>query len=184
MSRIGKTPIDVPESVSIKIDNSTVAVKGDKGELSFKTTPNVKVIQKDGQLIVSRHKDDKQSRALHGLTRALIFNMVTGVQEGYSKKLELVGTGYRVAKEGNKLVLSLGFSHPVEVVESEGVKLEIEGNNKITVSGIDKQQVGQVAAEIRSISKPEPYKGKGIRYQDEVVRRKAGKAAKVGAAGE
>lgn len=183
MSRIGKTPINIPDSVSVTIKKKTVVVKGDKGELVRDIPAQISVAVKNNQLTVTRKKDDKLTRSLHGLTRSLIANMVIGVETGYSKKLELVGTGYRVAREGNKLVLKLGFSHPVEVNESKGITFDIEGNTKITVSGIDKQRVGQTAAEIRAISKPEPYKGKGIRYQDEIVRRKPGKAAKVGAAG-
>lgn len=184
MSRIGNTPINIPEEVDFVQDKNQVTIKGPKGQLSHKLPQAIKITEKDNILTVTRANDNKQTKALHGLTRALIANNIVGVKDGYQKRLELVGTGYRVAKQGEKLTLSLGFSHPVEVDSLEGISFEIEGNNKIIVSGIDKQLVGQTAAEIRAIKKPEPYKGKGIRYEDEVVRRKPGKAAKVGAAGE
>ncbi len=184
MSRIGLIPISIPEEVTIKLDGSKIIVKGPKGELAHSIPRVLKVTQEKDQLFVKPKNKDKKASALHGLTRSLLFNMVQGVTKGHQKKLELVGTGYRVAKEADKLVLSLGFSHPVEVPFKEGIEFTLEGNNKITISGYDKQLVGQIAAEIRSLKKPEPYKGKGIRYSDEQVRRKPGKAAKVGAAGE
>lgn len=177
MSRIGLTPIKVPDGVEIKLEANRLAVKGSKGELSTPLHRLIKVEQNDQTLLVKRQKETKVAKSLHGTTQRLISNMITGVTEGYVKELELVGTGYRVAKQGKGISLSLGLSHTVEYEAPEGVKLDIEGNNKIKVSGIDKQQVGQVAAEIRSYRKPEPYKGKGIRYQGEVIRRKAGKAA-------
>lgn len=183
MSRIGFTPISIPESVIITQDGNKVMVKGPKGELSHKIPSVLKLNLEKASLTLKPKNQDKHTRALHGLTRSLIFNMVQGVQKGHTQKLELVGTGFRVAKEADKLVLSLGFSHPVAVPFKEGIEYTIEGNNKITIAGCDKQLVGQVAAEIRALKKPEPYKGKGIKYHDERVRRKPGKAAKVGAAG-
>ncbi len=178
MSRIGRTPINLPQGVEFKLDGDLVTVKGTKGELSHRLPSLIKLEIKENQVLVKRLNETKLAKSLHGLTRALLANMVIGVTQGYQKTLELVGTGYRVAKQGSKLVISVGYSHPVEYSEPEGIKLEVEGNNLIKVSGIDKQLVGQVAAEIRAIRKPEPYKGKGIRYQGEHVRRKAGKAAK------
>jgi large subunit ribosomal protein L6 len=181
MSRIGVKPIQIPASVSITLDKNSVQVSGSKGELNYTTPKGVSVSLEDNQLKVVARNNQRQTRAFHGLVRSLLQNMVTGVEHGYSKKLELVGTGYRAKKEGNNLVLSVGFSHPVKVVPFNGVNFDLEGETIISVSGIDKQQVGLQAANIRDIRKPEPYKGKGIRYQGEVVRRKAGKAAKVGA---
>jgi len=182
MSRIGRTPITIPAEVQVSLSGDTLTVKGPKGELTHQIPPVITLKLEEGLIKVARKNDLKQTRALHGLTRALVANMVHGVTKGYTKVLELVGTGYRVAKQDNKLVISVGYSHSVEYPERDGIKLEVEGNNIIKVSGIDKQLVGQVAAEIRAIRKPEPYKGKGIRYQGEQVRRKPGKAAK-GAAG-
>ena len=168
MSRIGRLPIDVPAGVEVKIDGQAVAVKGPKGELALTVKEPIEVKLEDGQVLVTRPDDERGSRSLHGLTRTLIANQIIGVTEGYSKGLEIVGTGYRVAQKGSSVEFALGFSHPVTV----------EGNNKTTVAGIDKQAVGETAANIRKIKKPEPYKGKGIRYAGEVVRRKAGKSGK------
>jgi len=173
MSRIGKQPITIPESVKVELDSGKITITGPKGTLVQDFPKKVKVTQKDDQLII-----ESSSSAFHGLFRSLINNMIIGVTEGYQKTLKLVGTGYRVKKEGQALELSLGFSHPVKVATVEGIEFEIEGNNTIIIKGINKQLVGQIAADIRSIRPPEPYKGKGIRYQDEQVRRKPGKAAK------
>ena len=179
MSRIGKAPIPVPSGVDISVVGSTITVKGPKGELSRELPEQVTVRQDEGNLLVERANDERQNRALHGLTRALVANMVTGVSEGFRKDLEIVGVGYRAtAKGSNALELALGFSHPVVVEAPEGVTFEVPSPTSIGVIGIDKQAVGQVAANIRKIRKPEPYKGKGIRYVDEHVRRKAGKSAK------
>ncbi|KAM9861540.1 50S ribosomal protein L6 [Leucobacter sp. BZR 635] len=178
MSRIGKLPIAVPGGVDVKIDGQKVTVKGSKGELTLVVAEPIRVAVEDGQILVSRPNDERESRALHGLTRTLIFNNVLGVTEGYKKSLEVVGTGYRVQQKGQGLEFALGFSHPVAFDAPEGIQLTVEGSTKITVSGISKQAVGEAAANIRKLKKPEPYKGKGIRYADEVVRRKAGKAGK------
>ncbi|MBL3687367.1 50S ribosomal protein L6 [Leucobacter zeae] len=178
MSRIGKLPITVPGGVDVKIDGQQVTVKGAKGELSLVVSEPIRVALEDGQVLVTRPNDERDSRALHGLTRTLINNNIIGVTEGYSKQLEVVGTGYRVQQKGTGLELALGFSHPVNVDAPEGITLAVEGSTKITVSGISKQAVGEAAANIRKLKKPEPYKGKGIRYAGEVVRRKAGKAGK------
>lgn len=178
MSRIGREQIKLNDKVNLQVEGRKVTVKGPKGELTQTLHPLVSVKEVEGGMRVERKNDTKLARSLHGTYQRLIANMVEGVVQGYKITLELVGTGYRVAKSGNKIVLSLGLSHPVEYEPRSGVTLSIEGNNKIFVEGIDKQAVGQVAAEIRKYRKPEPYKGKGIRYEDEVVRRKAGKAAK------
>ena len=178
MSRIGKLPIAVPGSVNVNIDGQSVTVKGPKGELSLTVAEPITVALEDGQVLVTRPDDERESRALHGLTRTLLFNNIVGVTEGFTKELEVVGTGYRVQQKGQGLELSLGFSHPVSIDAPEGITLEVEGNSKITVRGIDKQVVGEAAANIRKLRRPEPYKGKGIRYAGEVVRRKAGKAGK------
>jgi len=183
MSRIGRKPVLVPAEVEIKLTAGQIEVIGPKGRLCQNIRPEVKVTFEDGKLIVECRGDNKLSRSLHGLTRSLIANMVEGVQNGFEKKLKLVGTGYRVKMEGSGIVLSVGFSHPVEFNPPEGIKLAVEGNNLIEVSGVDKGLVGQTAANIRSIRPPEPYKGKGIRYQDEEVKTKPGKAGKAGAAG-
>jgi len=183
VSRIGQQPIKIPENVEVDYRQAVLVVKGPKGELKQKVRPALRVEISQGEIRVNRKKNDKFSRSLHGLTRSLIANMVDGVTKGYSKTLKLVGTGYRVKKEGEKLVLSLGFSHPVIIEPIKGIEFEVKGNDVIKISGIDKGLVGQVAAKIRQIRPPEPYKGKGIRYQDEEVRRKPGKAGKVGAAG-
>jgi len=186
MSRIGNTPITIPEKVSIEIKGNEVIAKTDKGEQKTLIPPQISVEKKDSTLIVTRKNNSKSAKSLHGLTRALIANSIQGVQTGYEKVLELVGTGYRVKKQGSGIVLSLGFSHDIEYTQPEGIQIELEGNNKITIKGISKQKVGQAAAEIRSFKKPEPYKGKGIKYKGEIIRRKAGKAAKAagGAVGE
>lgn len=178
MSRIGKLPIGVPGSVTVTINGQDVTVKGPKGELSLTVADPITVALEDAQITVSRPNDERESRSLHGLSRTLIFNNIIGVTEGYAKSLEVVGTGYRVQAKGQSLELSLGFSHPVQFDAPAGITLEVEGNNKITVRGIDKQVVGETAANIRKLRKPEPYKGKGVRYEGEQVRRKAGKAGK------
>lgn len=178
MSRIGRLPIDIPAGVDVKIDGQAVSVKGPKGELALTVAAPIEVKLEENQVLVTRPDDERNSRSLHGLTRTLIANQIIGVTQGYSKALEIVGTGYRVAQKGSSLELALGFSHPVVVEPPAGITLTVEGNNKITVAGIDKQAVGETAANIRKIKKPEPYKGKGIRYAGEVVRRKAGKAGK------
>ena len=178
MSRIGKQPVPVPSGVEVKIDGPTVTVKGPKGELSQTFSDIISIEMEEGAVIVTRPDDSRTSRSLHGLTRTLVSNMVTGVSEGYSKNLEIVGVGYRAALKGRDLELQLGFSHPVLVTADPGITFEVPQPTRITVSGTDKQQVGQVAADIRKWRKPEPYKGKGIRYEGEYVRRKLGKAAK------
>jgi large subunit ribosomal protein L6 len=178
MSRIGRLPIDIPAGVDVKIDGQGVVVKGPKGELSLTVASPIEVQIEDNQVLVSRPDDERISRSLHGLTRTLINNQIIGVTQGYSKGLEVVGTGYRVIQKGSAIEFALGFSHPVTVEPPAGITLTVEGNTKLTVSGIDKQAVGEVAANIRKIRKPEPYKGKGVRYAGEVVRRKAGKAGK------
>ena len=178
MSRIGKLPIAVPSGVEVTIAGREVTVKGPKGTLSHSVVEPITVSRSDGELVVARPDDERDSKARHGLTRTLVANMVTGVTEGYSKTLEIVGTGYRVQAKGSNLEFALGFSHPVTVVPPEGISFAVEAPTRFVVSGIDKQQVGETAANIRKIRKPEPYKGKGVRYQGEVVRRKAGKAGK------
>lgn len=178
MSRIGKQPVTIPAGVDVTIDGQIVTVKGPKGTLTYEVPAPLTVAQEDGSVVVSRPDEERESRSLHGLARTLIFNNVTGVTEGFSKKLEIVGTGYRVAAKGSGLELSLGYSHSINVDAPEGISFQLDGNTKITVSGIDKQQVGEVAAKIRKLRKPEPYKGKGVRYAGEQVRRKAGKAGK------
>ena len=178
MSRIGRLPIPVPAGVEVKIDGNNVEVKGPKGSLSLTVAEPIKVAIEDGSVVVTRPDDERNSRSLHGLTRTLISNQITGVTEGFSKGLEIVGTGYRVAAKGSGIEFALGYSHPILVEPPAGITFSIEGNTKITVSGIDKQAVGEVAANLRKLRKPEPYKGKGVRYAGEVVRRKAGKAGK------
>jgi large subunit ribosomal protein L6 len=178
MSRIGKQPVPVPSGVEVSIDGPVVTVKGPKGTLSHKVAAPITVANEDGSVTVSRPDDERESRALHGLTRTLIANMVTGVTQGYEKKLEIVGTGYRVAAKGSDLEFALGFSHPVVITPPQGISFAVESATKLSVSGIDKQLVGEVAANIRKLRKPEPYKGKGIRYAGEQVRRKVGKAGK------
>jgi large subunit ribosomal protein L6 len=178
MSRIGKLPIPVPSGVDVTINGRDVTVKGPKGTLSHTIVEPITVTQSDGALIVERPDDERDSKARHGLTRSLVNNMVVGVTEGYSKTLEIVGTGYRVQARGSDLEFALGFSHPVTVKPPEGITFAVEAPTRFVVSGIDKQRVGEVAANIRKLRKPEPYKGKGVRYAGEVVRRKAGKAGK------
>ena len=178
MSRIGRLPIEIPAGVTVSVTGQDVSVKGAKGELTLAVASPIEVSVEAGQVLVTRPDDERESRSLHGLTRTLIYNNIIGVTEGYSKGLEVVGTGYRVAQKGGALEFALGFSHPVTFEAPAGVTLTVEGNNKITVSGIDKQAVGEIAANIRKIRPPEPYKGKGVRYAGEVVRRKAGKAGK------
>ena len=178
MSRIGKQPIPVPSWVEVKIDGSTVTVTGPKGTLTQTFNDEMILKLEDGVLTVARPSDERNHRSLHGLTRTLLSNMVAGVSEGFSKNLEIVGVGYRAALKGTDIELQLGFSHPVLVVAEPGITFEVPAPTKITVSGIDKQRVGQVAADIRKWRKPEPYKGKGVRYEGEKVRRKLGKAAK------
>ncbi len=180
MSRIGRKPINIPAGVDVKVDNGVITVKGPKGTLTQKVHPNITVKVEGGIIEVTRPNDDKENRSLHGLTRSLIANMVEGVVNGYKKELDVNGVGYRVQKQGNKCVMNLGFSHQVIVEDTEDIKIEVPGPNKIIITGIDKQKVGQFAAEVREKRPPEPYKGKGIKYVDEVVRRKEGKAGKGG----
>ena len=178
MSRIGKMPIELPSGVEVKIDGSSVTVKGSKGELSRTFTERVAFNNEDGVVTLDRDGDSPQARALHGLSRALLFNMVQGVSEGFSKELEIQGVGYRAALKGSDIELQVGFSHTVSVPAPKGITFDVPEPTKIIVSGIDKEMVGQVAADIRKVRPPEPYKGKGIRYLGEHVRRKAGKAGK------
>jgi large subunit ribosomal protein L6 len=178
MSRIGRLPIDVPAGVTVSVTGREVAVKGPKGELTLTVASPIEVAVEESQVLVSRPDDERESRSLHGLTRTLINNNIIGVTQGYTKGLEVVGTGYRVAQKGGSVEFALGFSHPVLIDPPAGITLTVEGTNKLTVSGIDKQAVGEAAANIRKIRKPEPYKGKGVRYAGENVRRKAGKSGK------
>jgi len=180
MSRIGKLPIPVAKNVTVDVDGTSVKVKGPKGELSRVFPAGISFEKGEATITVVRPDDEKQSRALHGLSRSLLANMVTGVSDGYTKTLELQGVGYRATQAGEKINLAVGFSHPVEVVPPPGIQIEVEGTTRVHVRGIDKELVGQVAASIRKVRKPEPYKGKGIRYLGERVRRKAGKAGKAG----
>ena len=175
MSRIGRAPIVLPAGVEVKVDGQHVTVKGPKGELSMNAAPSIKVEVSEGVVHVSRPDDTKENRSLHGLTRSLVHNMVIGVSEGFKKTLEVNGVGYRAAKEGKNLVLNIGYSHQVIVPETEDIQIEVPGPNQIVIKGIDKQKVGQFAAEVRAKRPPEPYKGKGIKYDYEVVRRKEGK---------
>ncbi|KDA07078.1 50S ribosomal protein L6 [Microbacterium sp. CH12i] len=178
MSRIGRLPIEIPSDVTISVDGRKVAVKGPKGELTLNVASPIEVAIEDNQVVVARPDDERESRSLHGLTRTLINNNIIGVTQGYTKGLEVVGTGYRVQQKGNSVEFALGFSHPVLIDPPAGITFTVEGTNKLTVSGIDKQAVGEAAANIRKIRKPEPYKGKGVRYAGENVRRKAGKSGK------
>ena len=178
MSRIGRMPIAVPAGVDVKIDGSTVTVKGPKGTLTRTVSSNITVTLDNGVITVTRPNDLKENRSLHGLTRTLIANMVQGVNEGFKKELEINGIGYRAAKQGKDLVLNIGYSHDVIMPETDGITVEVPAPNKIIISGPDKQKVGQFAAEVRGKRPPEPYKGKGIKYIDEVIRRKEGKAGK------
>ncbi|AYO29431.1 MAG: large subunit ribosomal protein [Thermoanaerobacteraceae bacterium] len=175
MSRIGKLPVKIPQGVEVKVQGNTVTIKGPKGSISREFHRDLKIKHEDSQIIVERPSDDNMHKALHGLTRTLINNMVDGVTTGYEKKLSLEGVGYRAAKQGNKLVLTVGYSHPVEIEPPKGIEFEVPAPNKISVKGVDKELVGQIAANIRKVREPEPYKGKGIRYENEVVRRKVGK---------
>ncbi len=178
MSRVGANPIALPKGVEVKIDGSQVSVKGPRGQLSWGFQSEITFKQQDDQIIVSRPSDQARHKAMHGLSRTLLANMVTGVTEGFSKTLEMHGVGYRAQMQGKDLEVSVGYSHPVKVSPPEGVEFEVDGTSKIIVKGSDKQAVGQAAADVRKIRKPEPYKGKGIRYEGEYVRRKAGKAGK------
>jgi len=179
MSRIGKLPIGIPEGVSVSVEEgNTVTVKGPKGVLKRTLSNDMNIAEKDGHIVIERPNDLKRFKALHGLTRTLINNMVVGVTTGFSKTLEINGVGYRAAKSGNKLTLSLGYSHPIEMIDPEGISTSVEGTNKITVTGVDKEKVGQHAANIRDKRGPEPYKGKGIKYANERIRRKVGKSGK------
>ena len=180
MSRIGRMPIAVPAGVDVKIDGSTVTVKGPKGTLTRTVNSNMNVALDNGVITVSRPDDSKENRSLHGLTRTLVANMVHGVSEGFSKELEINGIGYRAAKQGKDLVMNIGYSHQVIVSEVDGITIDVPAPNKIVISGPDKQKVGQFASEVRGKRPPEPYKGKGIKYVDEVIRRKEGKAGKGG----
>ena len=175
MSRIGKAPVNIPEKVDITLDGNTITVKGPKGSLTRELHPNINVEIKDNQIICTRPNDTKENKSLHGLTRALINNMVTGVVDGYSKELEINGVGYRAQKQGKKLVLSIGYSHPVEIIDPDGIETKVDGTTKVIVEGINKEAVGQHAAIIRAKRPPEPYKGHGIKYADEHIRRKEGK---------
>ncbi len=178
MSRIGRKPINIPAGVDVKVDNGVITVKGPKGTLTQKVNSNITVSIEDSVINVTRPDDEKENRSLHGLTRSLISNMVEGVTEGFKKELEVNGVGYRVQKNGKDLVMNLGFSHQVIVSDTDDVTTEVQGNNKIIVHGADKQKVGQFAAEIREKRPPEPYKGKGIKYADEVIHKKEGKSGK------
>lgn len=178
MSRIGRLPVEIPQGVDVKIDGTSVSVKGPKGTLAREFHKDITIKVEDGKIVVTRPSDDKEYRALHGLTRALLNNMVKGVSEGFQKTLEINGVGYKAQKQGKKVVLSLGYSHPVEIEENEDIQLELPNPNTIVVKGIDKEKVGQYAAVVRGKREPEPYKGKGIKYADEVIRRKEGKTGK------
>ncbi|GAA1181363.1 MULTISPECIES: 50S ribosomal protein L6 [Nesterenkonia] len=178
MSRIGRLPITIPAGVEVSLDGREISVKGSKGELHRTLSEGIGVTVEEGTITVTRPDDERESRSLHGLTRTLINNMIIGVTEGYIKKLEIVGTGYRVQAKGSDLEFALGYSHPIQVTAPVGITFQVEGATKLAVSGIDKQQVGEVAANIRKLRKPDPYKGKGVRYEGEQIRRKAGKAGK------
>ena len=180
MSRIGRKPVIIPQGVQVQIDGNTIKVKGPKGELVQQFHPDMKVVADGSQVSVERPSDEKLHRSLHGLTRSLISNMVEGVTHGFSKALDINGVGYRAAKQGQKLVLTIGYSHPVELKPLNGIEFEVPAPTKIIVKGIDKQAVGQMAAQVRAVREPEPYKGKGIKYEKEIIRRKAGKAGKAG----
>ncbi|MCR4443123.1 MAG: 50S ribosomal protein L6 [Peptococcaceae bacterium] len=180
MSRIGKLPVTIPAGVEVKLDGHHIQVKGPKGTLSRTLHKDINIKVEDGKIIVSRSSGEKQHRALHGLTRALVNNMVEGVTRGFEKSLELVGVGYRASKQGNKLVLAVGYSHPVEIEPEKGLEIEVPAPTRIIVKGADKEKVGLLAANIRAVREPEPYKGKGIKYVDENIRRKVGKAGAKG----
>jgi large subunit ribosomal protein L6 len=181
MSRIGRLPVAIPSTVDVTIEGRQLTVKGPKGTLSRTLHPDMAVAKEDGTIVVSRPTEQKMHKQLHGLTRTLVNNMVVGVTDGYRKGLEITGVGYRAALNGKKLTLNLGYSHPVEIDPPEGISFELENPTRLAVVGIDKELVGQVAAQVRATRKPEPYKGKGVRYAGEYVRRKAGKAGKIGA---
>lgn len=178
MSRVGKKPIEIPAGVTVTVNNGTVIVKGPKGELTRTFNPDMDIKIEDNIINISRPSDEKKHRALHGTTRAVIANMVEGVSNGFARNLELIGVGYRASKQGNKLVLNVGYSHPVEIEPEKGLEIEVPSNTKVTVKGTDKERVGALAANIRGVRPPEPYKGKGIRYEGEFVRRKEGKTGK------
>lgn len=178
MSRIGKKPIEIPQNVQVDLKDNILTVKGPKGELARELRSEISVALEDNKVVVTRSSDHKFHRSLHGLTRTLISNMIEGVTKGYEKSLDIVGVGYRAQKQGDKLVLQMGYSHPVEMPAIQGIDIEVPAPTKIIVKGINKELVGQVAANIRKVREPEPYKGKGIRYSDEVVRRKVGKTGK------
>ena len=180
MSRIGRLPITVPSGVDVTIDGRTVTVKGPKGSLTRELHPDITVAREDDRLVVTRPTEQKTHKQLHGLTRTLVNNMVVGVTDGYRKSLEITGVGYRAAKVGEKLQLNLGYSHPIEIAPPQGISFEVENPTHLAVVGIDKELVGQIAAQVRSTRKPEPYKGKGVKYAGEYIRRKAGKAGKIG----
>ena len=180
MSRIGRLPITIPDGVDVTIDGRTLTVKGPKGQLSRELHPDMNVSREDGSIVVTRPTEQKVHKQLHGLTRTLVNNMVVGVTDGYRKGLEITGVGYRAALSGRKLTLNLGYSHPIEIDPPEGIAFEVENPTRLAVVGIDKELVGRIAAKVRSTRKPEPYKGKGVRYAGEQVRRKAGKAGKIG----
>lgn len=178
MSRIGLKTIEIPNGVEVKIDGNTVTVKGPKGELTRNFHNDMEIVMEENQLNINRPSDNKEHRSLHGTTRSLISNMINGVSKGFEKQLEIIGVGYRAQKQGNKVVINAGYSHPVEIGPIDGIEIEVPKNTNLIVKGIDKEKVGAIAANIRAIRPPEPYKGKGIRYVDEYVRRKEGKTAK------
>lgn len=178
MSRVGKKIIDIPSDVTVTFDGNHVTVKGPKGELSYTFNQNITLVQNEGEVVFTRPDDSKENKTIHGTTRAVFNNMVVGVTEGFQRELELIGVGYRAQLQGKNLVLNVGYSHPVEFTPEEGLEIEVPSNTKVIVKGYDKQKVGELAANIRGVRPPEPYKGKGIRYVDEFVRRKEGKTGK------
>jgi large subunit ribosomal protein L6 len=178
MSRVGKKPIEIPTGVTVTLNNNTVTVRGPKGELTRSFNPDITILVEENIITITRPTDNKEHRALHGTTRAVLSNMVDGVSKGFERGLELIGVGYRAQKQGNKLVLSVGYSHPVEIEPETGLEIEVPSNTRIIVRGSDKERVGALAANIRQVRPPEPYKGKGIRYEGESVRRKEGKTGK------
>ncbi|OIJ17152.1 50S ribosomal protein L6 [Anaerobacillus alkalilacustris] len=178
MSRIGNKPVEIPAGVTVTLNNNTITIKGPKGELTREVHPDMTVKVEENTLTVERPSDNKLHRSLHGTTRSIISNMIEGVTKGYERKLELIGVGYRASKQGQKLVLNVGYSHPVEITPEEGLEVEVPSNTKVIVKGIDKERVGALASNIRAVRLPEPYKGKGIRYEGEFVRRKEGKTGK------
>lgn len=178
MSRIGNKPVVIPAGVTVDLKDNTVTVKGPKGELTYTFNQNISLEQREGEVVITRPDDSKENKTIHGTTRAVFNNMVVGVTDGFQKELELIGVGYRAQLQGKKLVLNVGYSHPVEFTPEEGIEIEVPSNTKVIVKGYDKQKVGELAANIRGVRPPEPYKGKGIRYVDEFVRRKEGKTGK------